>query len=98
MQYKLGNFKSIQDKGQTTLLTCPKCNKKVNFSIFKNEKLELVSKMPLVKSDTVYFLVCPECASVFGVDSDRADSLVKGNDLSVGNFDFKDLEVFNDKS
>lgn len=98
MQYKLGNFKSIEERGQTTLLTCPKCNKKVKFSVFKNEKVELVSQMPLVKSDRVYFLVCPECASVFGVDSDKADSLYRGSDLSIGNFDFKDLEIFNDKS
>lgn len=97
MQYKLGNYKRIQDKGQTVQLTCPKCNKKVKFSIFKNAKFELTSKLPLVTEENIYFLVCPECASVFGADCKKVEDLIKGNSLSVGNFDLKELDIFNEK-
>ena len=42
----------------------------------------------------MYFLVCPNCAAVFGVDEKKGDDFKKGSPLSIGNFDLKDLKPF----
>lgn len=96
MEYKLGNSIKIKENGLTELLTCPNCNKKVNFSVFNNGEIKIVSSFPLIENGKVYFIVCPECASVFGIDDRAGKSFEKGNQLSIGNFDLKELDKFKD--
>ncbi len=94
MSYRLGNNKEIEEIGKTLPLTCPKCKGKVSFSVYSNKGFDLIPEFPIIKNKTVFFLVCPSCASVYGVDEALGSSFKKGEKLSIGNFDFKELEVF----
>ena len=58
-------------RGETVELTCPNCKKKVNFGVFSNLERRFVPKVTLLDCNTVYFLVCPECASIYTVDVDN---------------------------
>lgn len=97
MEYRLGNSLRVKSSGETLELTCPNCNKKVNFGVFSNMDRRLVADISLLNCKTVYFLVCPECASVFTVDEAKGDSFKKGQKLSIGNFDLKTLKEFKTK-
>lgn len=94
MEYRLGNYKKIKVGGETTELTCPKCNEKVVMSVYSNGETRLDAEFPFVKSGNVYFLVCPKCASVFGVDEVKGKNFKKGEKLSIGNFDLKELDKY----
>lgn len=94
MTYRLGNFKRIKELGKTVSLTCPNCNKEVEFSVFTNGKLELIPKFPLVKGESVYFLVCPNCSAVYGVRESAGKTFREGEKLAIGNYDLKELEPF----
>ena len=94
MEYRLGNEKKIESKGETVTLTCPKCQKKVKMAVFSNGEKRLIPKFPIVKSGTVFFLVCPECSSVFGVNEEAGKVFSKGEKLAIGNFDLKELKKF----
>lgn len=94
MEYRLGKDKRIAKQGQTVVLECPKCKNKVNFSVFTNANFCLKSEFPIVKIEDVYFLVCPECAGVFGVDNAKGKSFKKGEILSIGNYDLNELKEF----
>ena len=94
MRYRLGNNKNIEEQGETLPLDCPKCNKKVSLSVYSNKGFDLIPEFPIIKNKTVFFLVCPECASVFGVDEALGKSFKKGEKLAIGNFDLKELEAF----
>ena len=94
MEYRIGNDKKIKSSGETTELTCPRCNNKVKMALFSNGEKRIQSDFPFVKNGNVYFLVCPSCASVFGVDETKAKTFKKGEKLSIGNFDFKELDKF----
>ena len=94
MNYRLGNNKNIKTVGETVELTCPDCGEKVSFSVFSNKEMTLVPKFPLVKNGVVYFLVCPNCSHVYGVDEKLGNSFKKGEKLSIGNFDLKELKEF----
>ena len=96
MEYRIGNSKKIKENGQTEKLTCPNCNKKVNFSVFNNGQLNITTTLPIIENTKVYFAVCPECASVYGIDERAAREFAKGAKLSIGDFDFKDLIKFNE--
>ena len=93
MEYRIGNAKKIKEHGLTALLTCPKCQKKVQFSVFSNGETTLSAEPPFVGNGNVYFLVCPECSAVFGVDESKGD-LFKKDKLGIGNFDFIELKEF----
>lgn len=97
MEYKIGKSLRIQEQGQTTDLTCPECNKKVKFSVFSNKNPELISDIPFIKNDNVYFLICPECAGIFGVDKTKGDIFSKDEKLAIGNYDLTKLNIFNPK-
>lgn len=94
MEYKLGNSNRIYSQGETRELICPDCNCKVKFSVFTNFEARLIAKFPLLKTGNVYFAVCPNCASVFGIDPSKGHSFRNGEDLSIGNFDLQRLEKF----
>ena len=94
MNYRLGNNKKIKEVGETLELTCPNCNKKVNFSVFSNGELDIIPELPILKNGTVYFLVCPSCSKLYGVDEKVGNSFKKGEKLSIGNFDLKELKEF----
>ena len=69
-------------------------DEKVNFGVFSNFERHLAVKATLLDCKTVYFLVCPECASVFTVEEARGKAFQKGEKLSIGNFDLKPLKEF----
>lgn len=94
MEYRLGTGLKIKDRGETVSLVCPKCNENVHFHLFSNIENRLNAKFPFIKSNQVYFLICPKCASVFSVDEAKGKSFDKGEKLSIGNFDFKTLKEF----
>jgi len=94
MEYRFGNSKKVKELGLTCDLTCPKCTKKVNFSVFSNSESRLNADFPFVKSGNVYILVCPECSSVFTVDENKAKTFKKGEKLAIGNFDLKEPKAF----
>ena len=94
MEYRLGKDKRISSQGQTALLECPKCKNKVNFSVFTNANLSLKPEFPVLKIEDVYFLVCPKCGGVFGVDNSKGKSFKKGEELAIGNYDLKELKKF----
>ena len=94
MEYRLGNFRKIKSSGETVELTCPKCNKKVNMSLYSNGEIKLKAELPFVSTGSVYFLICPSCAGIFGVDESRAKTFDKGDKLAIGNFDLKELDKF----
>lgn len=95
MEYRLGTDLRIKSRGETDPLTCPSCGKKVKFGVFSNYERRYAFKFPIpLDCHTVYFLVCPSCASVFGVSEECGDSFKKGEKLSIGNFDLKQLKPF----
>lgn len=94
MEYRIGKDKRISDRGQTEMLVCPKCKNNVKFSVFSNKDLNLLAKLPLVKIQDVFFLVCPECAGVFGVDNAKGKEFKNGEPLAIGNYDLKELTQF----
>lgn len=94
MDYRLGNNKKIKSLGETTPLICPDCKKTVEMSLFSNAELRITSEFPIITSGNVYFLVCPECGAIFGVDEDKGNTFKKGEKLAIGNFDLKKLKSF----
>ena len=93
MDYRLGNNKKIKSNGDTLPLVCPKCKKEVTFGVFSNlDRRIAVKKIPFEIS-TVYFLVCPECASVFTVDEAKGKSFKK-DIAAITSDDLKELEAF----
>ncbi|MCR5208272.1 MAG: CpXC domain-containing protein [Eubacterium sp.] len=97
MDYRLGNNKKIKEVGHTVDIVCPKCSHKVKLSVFSNAELRLTPELPIVSNGTVYFLVCPSCGAVFGVDEDKGNIFKKGEKLAIGNFDLKELKSFHEK-
>lgn len=93
MEYRLGNSKYIKSGGDTEILECPKCKEKVRFGVFMNYERRL-SVENMIDCNNVYFLVCPKCTSFFTVDESKGDNFRKGENLSIGNFDLKDLKKF----
>ncbi|MCD7797259.1 MAG: hypothetical protein LUG95_06585 [Clostridiales bacterium] len=94
MEYRLGNSIRIKSRGETLELTCPGCGEKVNFGVFSNFERRLAVKMPPLDCQTVYFLVCPNCAKIYTVDEKKGDSFKKRQKLSIGNFDLQTLKEF----
>lgn len=94
MEYRLGNYKKIKSCGETVELTCPKCKSKVNMSVFSNGEFRLSAKLPLFNAGDVYFLVCPKCSALYGVDESKGINFKKGEKLSIGNYDLKELKSF----
>lgn len=97
MEYRLGNSLRVKSRGETVELTCPHCKKEVKFGVFSNFERRLAPKITLLDCNTVYFLVCPECTSIYTVDEAKGDSFKKGEKLSIGNFDLKTLKEFKEK-
>lgn len=94
MEYRLGNSKRIYSQGETTDIYCPKCNECVNFSIFTNFEFRLKAEAPLFSAGNVYFAVCPNCSSVFGVEADAGKVFKKGEKLSILTSNLKELDKF----
>ncbi|MGN1202523.1 MAG: hypothetical protein ACI4RF_04455 [Eubacterium sp.] len=97
MEYRLGNSLRVKSRGETVELTCPSCNKKVQFGVFSNFERRLAPKITLLDCNTVYFLICPECAAVYTVDEAKGDSFKNGQKLSIGNYDLKPLQEFKER-
>lgn len=94
MEYRLGKSKRIYEEGTTVPLECPNCKNRVSFSVFSNLNTRLIPQLPVVKLENVYFLVCPKCASIYGVDRQKGVNFKNGEKLSIGNYDLKELKKF----
>lgn len=94
MNYKLGNSKYIKPLGETEELTCPKCNSKVKLSVFSNFEARAISKLPLVKTGNVYFLICPSCSAVYGVDESNGKTFKNGEKFAILQGDLKSLKEY----
>ncbi len=94
MEYRLGNSMKIYQQGETIPIVCPKCQNNVKFSVFSNIETRLAVKFPPVEIGYVYFLICPECSSVFGINESIGDTFIKGEELAIGNYDLKELKKF----
>lgn len=79
MEYRLGNSRKIKSKGKEAELVCPNCNKEVQFGIFSNLERKIVFKPNLLDINTVYFLVCPNCAAIYTVDEEIGNEFIKYN-------------------
>lgn len=68
MEYRLGTDNRIKARGETVELTCPQCGKKGHFGVFSNFERRIAVKLPLpLECQTVYFLVCPNCAAMVSI-------------------------------
>lgn len=79
MEYRLGNSRKIKSKGKEVELVCPNCNKEVQFGIFSNLERKIVFKPNLIDLNTVYFLVCPNCAEIYTVNEQIGNEFIKHN-------------------
>lgn len=92
MEYKLGNSKRIKKRGETLEITCPKCNKEGHFGVFSNFEIRLSPKPTLLDLNTVYFLVCPNCAAIYTVDKKTGKSFYNG-EYQINADDLFELEA-----
>lgn len=97
MEYKLGNSRKIKSRGDTVNLICPKCNKEGQFGVFSNFERHLAIKPSLLDLNTVYFLVCPNCAGIFTVDEITGKEFSKGRQTAIDAWDLTELKEFNPK-
>lgn len=96
MEYRLGNSKYIKSRGDTYELVCPKCKKMAEFGVFSNFERRLAVKFPPLDLNTVYFLVCPECASIFTVDEKTGKKFLSHRE-DISEQDLKSLKIFKEK-
>lgn len=94
MEYRLGNSMKIKDRGETLETICPNCKKVVKFGVFSNFERRIVPKITLFDCNTVFFLICPECAGIFTVDESKGEDFRKGNKFAITDTDLKPLEEF----
>lgn len=94
MEYKLGNSKKIKSLGETEEITCPKCKKDVRLSVFSNLDTRAIAKLPLIKQSKVYFLVCPCCSAIYGVDESNGNTFKQGSPYAIMQGDLKELKQF----
>lgn len=94
MDYKLGNSKYIKALGETQEICCPKCKNNVKLSVFSNFEARAIPKLPLVKTGNIYFLVCPSCSAIYGVDSNNAKAFKNGTEYAILQGDLKELEEY----
>lgn len=93
MEYRLGNANKIKEKGELPKpIKCPNCNKTVKFSVYSNGETRLDAET-IIKSGNVYFMICPECLSVFTMDESLGKSLKK-KDTVVWDSDLLKLQEF----
>lgn len=95
MDYRLGNSKKVYEAGQTVELTCPKCEEKTVMSIFSNFDARLTAEFPLFKANNVYFLICPKCSGIFGLNENKKYKIKKNTALEITQDDLMDLKEFN---
>ena len=93
MEYRLGNSIRIKSKGETVKLKCPNCEKEVQFGVFSNFERRLDPEK-ILDLKTVYFLICPNCTSVYTVDEVTGNEFTKGRQDAIDTCDFKDLKEF----
>lgn len=94
MEYRLGNYKTIKFVGETVDIECPKCKSTVNMQIYSNGEFKLTGKLPFFDAGKVYFLVCPHCSALYGIDEQKGRNFSNGEKLAVGNYDLKELNEF----
>lgn len=59
---------STKDEGNTNNVICPACNENVSMRLFTTKDTTLVAKIK-GEDKNIYISVCPNCASVFSVNT-----------------------------
>lgn len=59
---------STRDEGRSNVVICPACNELVSMRLFTTKDTTLVAKIK-GEDKNIYISVCPNCASVFSVNT-----------------------------
>lgn len=94
MEYRLGNFKKVKTTGKSVSTICPKCDSQIDTQLFYNGCLRLKSDFPLLDGENIYFLVCPHCSAIHGVNSQLGNKIARGKVTSVDKAELKELQPF----
>ncbi len=68
---------STKDEGNTNNVTCPACNELVSMRLFTTKDTTLVAKIK-GEDKNIYISVCPNCASVFSVNTNYLKERERG--------------------
>ena len=68
---------STRDEGSTNNITCPACNETVSMRLFTTKDTTLVAKIK-GEDKNIYISVCPNCASVFSVNTNYLKEKERG--------------------
>ncbi len=88
MAIKNYNKISTMDRGNTNNVTCPVCKETVSMRLFSTKDTTLVAK---IKSEdkNIYISVCPNCASVFSVNTNYLKEKANGTAVLLTESDLK---------
>ncbi|MBQ3137636.1 MAG: hypothetical protein IJB74_09175 [Clostridia bacterium] len=79
---------STKDEGNTNNVTCPACNETVSMRLFTTKDTTLVAKIK-GEDKNIYISVCPNCASVFSVNTNYLKERDKGTYVLLTESDLK---------
>lgn len=94
MEYKLGNSTVIKSRGKTARLLCPNCAKESEFGVFSNYDCRLTFKSSLFDCSTVYFSICPNCASMYALDESTGELFKNGETAAITANDLKPMKDY----
>ncbi|MBQ7117485.1 MAG: hypothetical protein IJN88_04680 [Clostridia bacterium] len=88
MAIKNHNKISALDGGSTNNVTCPCCNELVSMRLFTTKDTTLVAKIK-GEDKNIYISVCPNCASVFSVNTNYLKERERGTYVLLTEGDLK---------
>ncbi len=88
MAIKNYNKISTLDEGNTNNVTCPACKETVSMRLFTTKDTTLVAKIK-GEDKNIYISVCPNCASVFSVNTNYLKEKANGTTVFLTESDLK---------
>ncbi len=88
MAIKNHNKISTSDEGFTNNITCPSCKETVSMRLFTTKDTTLVAKIK-GEDKNIYISVCPNCASVFSVNTNYLKERANGTAVFLTESDLK---------
>ena len=88
MAIKNYNKISTKDSGSTNNVTCPVCKETVSMRLFSTKDTTLVAKIK-GEDKNIYISVCPNCASVFSVNTNYLKEKENGTTVFLTESDLK---------
>ncbi len=95
MAIKNYNKISAFDGGFTNNVTCPACSQTVSMRLFTTKDTTLVAKIK-GEDKNIYISVCPNCASVFSVNTNYLKEKERGTYVQLTESDLKLLQNNNE--